>query len=878
MQGVVVRVEGRNRWAVSAVNGRFCLEALDPGVLALVAERIGLVGTAVEVELTAGIQVEVELIMSERALELPGVVVSAREGPRSGGPGSRSTIDRSAVEHLQASSLADVLQLLPGQVADNPGLSTARQSLLRQVPTTTEAARANALGTSLVMDGAPISNNANLQTDVTILNSGAGSLPPFSSVAGRGVDLRSVSPDEIESVEVIRGIPSARHGDLTTGLILVQTRVGARTPEIRLRANPTLLDLGVAAGWGDGVQESGWSATGTLTGAQDDPRQTLDNFYRGGIQLAWRSRRGLDGRPEATLRFHGWSTLDERRRDPDDTRNQIERSSRDQGFRVSLLGGWNPRPGSSLRLSWTGSASLARQEGRYQSLVGRSITPVTTATTDTTVVGVYGPSEYLNVTTVDGRPVNLYTRVEGEGMIRSRLGVHRPVVGAEWRMDGNRGEGRQFDLATPPRQNYNVGDRPRSFRGIPSLHVLSLYVEDRLAGEVAGRRMEVGAGFRWDNLDPVGLTSGRFGTELQPRVNASVEVVDGVRVRAGAGRAAKAPPLAYLHPGPRYFDLVNLNYFAQDPAERLLILTTRVVKPSNEGARAFTADKWEAGVDLRRGRISSSLVYFDERTRGAYGWDRELVVIPVDRFGVTDTPEGRPPVITPDPVRVDTFYSAYDVPSATRDIRSSGVEFTLELPEWERLRTSLVFNGGWTATRVDSRARSVDAGAFFFSSSPPARVGVYRTDGSEGDRFVTAARFVHRAPDVGLLLSALVQTVWWDRRRATGVDPFPLGFVDRAGDFNPLTPEAARIPGNADLVRQPSESYLARDNPPPLWLMNLRLSKTLPAGLEMSFFANNVMASRPLYENPRTGGFVQRNPPLFFGVELVARPGRGILR
>jgi len=878
LQGVLVQLEGRNRWAVSGPDGRFCMNSLAGGVVVLAAERIGLVGIPVEVELAAGVQAHVDLIMSERALELPEVAVSAREGSRSSGPGSRSTIDRSAVEHLQASSLADLLQLVPGQVAGNPTLSGAQQSLLRQVPTTAEAAGANALGTSLVMDGAPISNNANLQTDLTILNSGAGSQPPFSSVAGRGVDLRSVSPDEIESVEVIRGIPSARHGDLTSGLILVQTRVGARTPEIRLRANPTLLDLGVAAGWGDGVQESGWSATGTLTGAQDDPRQTLDNFYRGGIQLAWRSRRGLDGRPEATLRLHGWSTLDERRRDPDDTRDQIQRSSLDQGLRVSLLGGWSPGSGSSLRLSWTGSASVARQEGRYQSLVGRSITPVTTATTDTTVVGVYGPSEYLNVTTVDGRPVNLYTRVEGEGTIRSRLGVHRPVVGAEWRMDGNRGEGRQFDLAAPPRQNYNVGDRPRSFRGIPSLHVLSLYLEDRIAGEVAGRRIDLGAGLRWDNLDPVGLTSGRFGTEFQPRINASVEMADGVRVRAGAGRAAKAPPLAYLHPGPRYFDLVNLNYFAQDPAERLLILTTRVVEPSNEGARAFTADKWEVGLDVRRGRASSSLVYFDERTRGAYGWDRELVVIPVDRFGVADTPEGRPPLITPDPVRVDTFYSAYDVPSATRDLRSRGVEFTLDLPEWERLRTSLILNGGWTSTRVVSRARSIDAGAFFFSSSPPTRVGVYRADGSEGDRLVTAARFIHRAPDVGLLLSALVQTVWWDRRRATGVDPFPVGFVDRAGDFNPLTPEAARNPLNAELVRQPSDAYLARDNPPPLWLMNLRLSKTLPAGLEMSFFANNVLASRPLHENPRTGGFVQRNPPLFFGVELVARTGRRTLR
>ncbi len=887
----LLAVDGREegvpvRWTLSDADGRFCLSNLPEGVLRIGAERIGLVGQVMErvIErreeggalLAPG--PPLRILMAERALELPGVVVTAQDGSREGagssGPGSRSTIRRAAIEHLQATSLADLLQLVPGQVAANPSLASANQSLLRQVPTSAEAARANALGTALLLDGAPLSNNANLQQDVTILNSGAGSLPPFSSVAGRGVDLRTLSPDEVEVLEVIRGIPSARHGDLTTGLLSVQTRIGARHPELRLRANPTLLDLGVSAGWGERPDRDGWSVTGTLTRAQDDPRQTLDNFYRGGLQMAWRRGRADPGAMDLSLRIHGWSTLDERRRDPDDLRNQIERASRDQGLRVSTRGHWRPGGGEGgLLLSWTASGTAARQDGRFQSLVGRSITPISTALVDTTQVGIYGPSEYLNVTTVEGRPVNGYARFEAEVEARTGGWRHRPVAGVEWRHDRNRGEGRQFDLLTPPRQNYNVGDRPRSYREVPALNQASAYLEHRVAGSVAGRRLDLHAGLRFDNVAPVSLLEGRFGQELQPRINAALEVREGVRVRIGAGEAAKAPPLAFLYPGPRFFDLVNLNYFAPDPAERLLLLTTRVVEPSNEDARAYVARKIEGGMEVEGRGARGNLTVYRENTRGAYGWDRELVVFPVERFGIVDTPPGRPPVLTPEPIRVDTFYSAYDRPAPTRDVENRGVEFTLDLPEWSRLRTFVSIGGGWTRTRVENRSRAIDAGAFFFSSAPPSRVGVYAHDGTLADRGVTSLRVIHRAPEVGLVVSALVQTIWWDRRRAVGVEAYPRGFVDREGRIHPLSPEEAARPENADLLRTPTDAYLATDAPPPLWLLNLRLSKALAGGLEMAFFVNNALAHRPLWESPRTGGFVQRNPPLFFGMELVSRVG-----
>lgn len=45
----------------------------------------------------------------------------------------------------------------------------------------------------------------------------------------KGVDMRSISTDDIESVEIVRGIPSAEYGNLTSGLVNIK-RIRKSTP------------------------------------------------------------------------------------------------------------------------------------------------------------------------------------------------------------------------------------------------------------------------------------------------------------------------------------------------------------------------------------------------------------------------------------------------------------------------------------------------------------------------------------------------------------------------------------------------------------------------------------------------------------------------
>lgn len=106
-------------------------------------------------------------------------------------------------------SIGDMFQLLPGNLSVNPNLNGVGQAAIREIGSNAN----NALGAAVIVDGAPLSNDGNLQA---LSPSLAGSASNQSqngmsdqTTAGKGVDLRSVSPDNVESMEVIRGIPSS---------------------------------------------------------------------------------------------------------------------------------------------------------------------------------------------------------------------------------------------------------------------------------------------------------------------------------------------------------------------------------------------------------------------------------------------------------------------------------------------------------------------------------------------------------------------------------------------------------------------------------------------------------------------------------------------
>ena len=168
--------------------------------------------------------------MSPTSLALKEVVVVAKQN--AAGESTSSIIGRQAIDHLQAMSLDDVMQPHTGTLMKNTDLTSRSNVQLRTLVNN----NTNAFGSSITMDGVPMSNNGTL------------SQGGFSSTAFVGTDLRQISADDIESIEIIRGIPSAEYGDLTSGLVVVHSKIGQTPWQIKGKINPGTMNYSLGKG------------------------------------------------------------------------------------------------------------------------------------------------------------------------------------------------------------------------------------------------------------------------------------------------------------------------------------------------------------------------------------------------------------------------------------------------------------------------------------------------------------------------------------------------------------------------------------------------------------------------------------------------------
>lgn len=861
LEGVFIQSANSNNYSISSGNGKFKIIGQPSGLTVLNLTILGRKPLQINMSLYTDTVVSVSMEILSLALKEVSVLSRQRK------IGSSSILDKSAIKHRQSTSLSDALQLVPGQLALNPDLSAAQQIILRQVPSASgsnqDASRANSLGTSIILDGIPLSNNANLQSNVNILNSSPGSLAPFSSVAGRGNDLRQIPADQIESIEVITGVPSARYGDLTTGAILVNMRAGVFKPQFTTRVNPTLIEQTV--GFGSKLKGNGGiiNIDNDLTYAIDDPRNTLSQYTRLTSQITW-SKPWLK-EFFTTTRFALLNTLDNDKQDPDDRIYQRSVYSRDNGFRFSTNGKLNAPDKFLSYLNYDLGISYNNQKSYVQELIVRDLFPVTDVTKNYTGPAKYGESEYLSKTTVSGKALSLYGRLEGT--------IFNSVwIGTEYRYDGNKGEGRMFDATRPPRQNYSMGDRPRSYSEIPALDQIAYYVEKRTSGKIRGHNYQLNAGLRYDNINPENPFKGAFGNVLAPRLNLAIETIKTLTLKAGYGITSKSPTLSYLYPGNRYFDLVNFNYYADNPAERLVILTTHVFDTTNKNIKSYKAEKFELGLDLDNNFLNAYVTGYREINRGAYGTNRDVIVLNVDKYQAADFPAGKPPVLNPVPLRVDPFYAAIDVTANNRRIENTGLEFQIKTKPVSWINTSFDFSGAYIQTVSYDEGNAADASRAIFSNITPHRIGIYRSGyGNKGKRFNTTLGFVTRIPGLKFLLSGLAQTIWLNTSSGVDLSPYAIGYIEKTGNTVFLSNEEAMLPEYEDIRRPLNSSLRLLVKQPPLWLFNIELTKELKNNSSFSFKVNNVPAELGRFYDPSTATYKQRNQNLFFSAEFTIK-------
>lgn len=213
LPGASVVIKGTYLWAVSNQKGEFTMPGVQNGKYNLEVSFLGYVPTTIPVDVHSNIQ-NLTIQLKENTLALDDVVVTA-QAPKNE-LNTTLTIGSNALEHLQVSNVSDISALLPGGKTKVPDLTANNIFSLRDGGSTAGNA---AFGTAVEVDVVRIGNNGS-----------------FGNM--NGADTRNIAVTDIESVEVITGVPSAEYGDLNSGMVKIHTRKGKTPWNILLSINP----------------------------------------------------------------------------------------------------------------------------------------------------------------------------------------------------------------------------------------------------------------------------------------------------------------------------------------------------------------------------------------------------------------------------------------------------------------------------------------------------------------------------------------------------------------------------------------------------------------------------------------------------------------
>lgn len=874
--------------------GAFSFERVAPGKTTIKIQFVGMEAIDTTVNILPGTVHRFEFSMKIADFRLDEVVVIATQNKA--GQATASNISRQAIDHMQASTLSDVLQLLPGQAMTNPSSSSANILTLRSLnPTSGNSSavtQSNSLGTAVIIDGAQLSNNANMQTLSTTTTGNATMVGESSSYANTGVDTRTISLDNIESIEVIRGIASAEYGDMSSGAVIIKSKAGKEPLNIRFRTNPQYYGASISKGLSLGDKWGVLNLSGEYSYNNKAATESYRFYQNFTAKALWSSNLGSKFRHTTALDLiYGKDT---RNLNPDDIRGKNASAATDLGLRFSSNGVLSIYKGWLSNIEYSVSGSYMDKHSWEEYLVGNGIAPhsinMINGSTITNTPGkkvydkdgkeitnilsgsenawtMYLPYEYFTHFDIYGKELNVTAKVKGT-LFKSWGNVNNKIIGGlDFKTDGNLGRGFVYDDTTPPQRQGNYATfRPRPFNEVPFVNQFGIFLEDQFRATAGRHDMVLTAGARFDNVGGKNI--------ITPRINAAVDIVpDLLTLKGGYGVAAKAPTALYLYPQNAYFDYLNLNTMTSENVdERLLIATTYVFNAENPDLKIQTRRTAEIGFDLKiKNRYRFSVTAYDALVNNGYMLAADpstFHLVKFDQYQINSWTNGTPEIELANSANIFAYYS---IPTNNLREHVRGIEYELDLGRFEDIRTSFYINGAYI------RSSSGNSGYSFSTkenvSSNERHIGVYEKglQTIEQELFNTTLRITHNIPRIGFVITLTTQVNWLDKAwYDIGNDEMFAHYISyKDGKMYPFDPSKKNDPEFSYLFESVASNRRDIESYRKTIFFNINVSKEIGDFLTASFYANNMFYSRPLHNSTKNPGTIyELGNQLFFGFDL----------
>lgn len=869
--------EGKFYGTTTDENGKFSMTRIESGRYHVTVSYIGYNAHTKTIDLKESTTLTFSLRPSSTSLD--EVVVTASE---SKGITSASKIDRTAMEHLQPTSFTDLLSLLPGGSTQTPNMNKANIIHLREAGAGGSNYNTTSLGTQFIIDGTPINTNADLQAVVSDIS---GSYNAYNAV-NAGVDMRNIPTDNIESVEIIRGIPSVRYNDLTSGVVIIHRKQKATPLEARFKADQYSKLFYAGKGMEYSKKNLTLNADLGYLDSQGDPRDRYKGYKRinTGIRLnkKWMLKEDYTLNWQSNANYSG--NIDNVKNDPDIDRltEDSYRSGFHSGSWHNKIGYTAPQGKAFRRLTLTFSADMSWDQikrSRFIQLDRDRTTPVymEAGEHDAEIL----PYKYTAHVTVDGKPVNFYAKAETEFRVPTGNVLHKIVAGCSYRYAKNFGGGQIYDMKRPldPMGGYT---RPREYRSIPASEQGQFYVEDNLSMPVGTHRLELQAGVGGNMLLNI---AGRYALNdhiyFDPRFNAQWKF-PGVAVgrhklmtdlSGGLGWLTMMPTLSQLYPDNIYKDFMQLNYWNANPAYKRINLRTYLVDPVNYNLRAARNFKWEVRLGMEYQKNELSVTYFRERMNSGF---RSIATYApyeykkYDASHVDGSTLTAPPELEGMPYTPETKLSGYGYTGNGSRTQKEGVEFQFASARFKPINTRFTVNGAWLRTIYEnSRPVYKPVSKVVNGVALSDRyIGLYEVDDSYLREQLNTNFIVDTYLEkLGMKLSATVECLWFYSRQTPRRSGTPLVYMDVTGTIYPYTEADKRDLYKQHLVMDYSTALLGKTTEPFYMYVNFKATKDFGKHVSVSLFADRILDYVPDYKQ---NGFLIRRTAAspYFGMEL----------
>ena len=828
-----------------------------------------------EVKVKAGSPEPFVIVLEEQSYELAEVVVMADYKKNQG---STAVINQQALEHIQPTSVADVLSLIPGGLFRESSATGFNRISLRQSGSDDNTS----LGMAVVMDGIPQDNDG-FRASIPGL-----STDEYSDRLGmnRGIDLKTLSTDHIRKIEIVKGISSAKLGNLSSGVIQTTSKIGITPAQLRMKVDPLTKLIYLGKGFRISPK-MGYLHTGIdYTSVYDDRRDPMSKYSRLTGQVTYNN--SVDVGDKTLFLFFKLSEVY--------TLNQAKEDELTQDYNESFRNKYS-RTGASFKAQMYDLGKIvdnvefiASADYTYD-LIDRNRlvqtgTPLPSplATEEGESEGIYLPSTYYSPFQIENKPLSLLTQLNAESLFETRSFRHKVIYGLSWKRTKNYGEGVMVDMTRPPYPGNNEYVRPVPNRSIPALSVGAAYAEEQLKHSNRWFDFELNAGVRFTqmfNLDTKYTELRKL--QVEPRINAAlsfnIDLAGGKSLRNmfrfGFGQENKLPTLDYIYPDRVYKDMIVLNaYTKQDDPFNHLITYTKIYDVTNNSLRPNRNTKYEAGWDVEYEGYSLSLTFFKEHSDR--GFESVAEYSPVRYTRYVDPIDGQP-IVGRRPEKEDYVADPYatfvdmDIVRNSMKVEKKGLEYLLRFPKIIPLSTTVEINGAYYDTRYSSGAPLQYHPAFRDDDRPQPYVGIYRRQDITRQRiFNTNLWFNTNIPRYKMIFTTFFQFIWLNEEMRINGDEYPSAYFDTDGRMHTVDDRILQSIKDGHTVWRHYHIYKEdfSETLPVSLTVNFKVTKEFSRMIRASFFVNNILDINPLYKN-RYNQNVRVWQKSFFGAEMT---------